>query len=298
MKAIVVRETGDSSVLKVENLPVPEPKDNEVLIKVHACGVCFHDVVTRNGTLRRGIKMPLIPGHEISGEIVAIGESVIDFKIGDKVATTQRHHICGHCKWCRGGKETLCPEARVLGDYGLNGGYAEYVVVEEDNLALVPEGVSLDEAAIAACAVGTELNAIREIGNLVLGERVLVTGAGGGIGIHGVQIAKSAGGFVICVTTSSSKVDVIKDAGADVVILIEKGEEFSKKVKEVTNGYGVDLIIDNVGTPVFNSVRKSLALGGRWIVVGQLSGEFVKFNPAQFFLKGNSIFSAMSTTRQ
>lgn len=298
MRAIVVHEAGDISALKLEELPIPEPKGKEVQIKVHACGVCMHDVVTRNGTLKRGIKMPLIPGHEISGVITAVGEDVLDFKVGDKVATTQRYHICGHCKYCRSGRETLCPELKFLGDYGLNGGYAEYVLVEEDNLAHVPDGVSMDDASIAACTVGTELNAIREVGKIAIGEKVLITGAGGGLGIHGIQLAKSAGGFVICTTTTADKVEEIKEAGADVVILIERGEEFSKKVLEVTNGQGVDLVIDNVGTPVWTSVRKSLAIGGRWVLVGQLNGEFVPFNPAQLFLKGISLYSATSTTRQ
>ncbi|MDR7076050.1 D-arabinose 1-dehydrogenase-like Zn-dependent alcohol dehydrogenase [Neobacillus niacini] len=298
MKAMVIYEPGDSTALTLEDIPVPIPKGQEVLIKVHACGVCYHDVVTRNGTMKRGIKMPLIPGHEISGIIDQVGDQVKAFKIGDRVATTQRSHICGKCKWCRSGKETSCPERTFLGDNGLNGGYAEYVLVEEDNLAIVPDEVTLDDAAVTACTIGTEFNAIRDVGKLGIGEKVLVTGAGGGLGIHGVQLAKSAGGFVICITTSPEKVEVIKNVGADVVLLVGKDEEFSKKVLEVTDGYGVDVVIDNVGSHVFNSVRKSLAVGGRWILVGQLTGAFVSFNPAQLFSKNIHLLSATSTTRQ
>lgn len=297
LKAIVVKETGPYSVLQLQNLPIPEPKFNEVLIKVHACAVCYHDVVVRKGIFRQGVKLPLIPGHEIAGEIVRIGPSVKYFKIGDPVVSTIRSHICGNCNYCRIGKEMLCSRAIILGDTGLNGGYAQYAIAAEENLIKIPDSVSMDEAAIAPCAIGTQLNAIRDVGQALMGERVLITGSGGGVGLHGVQLAKLMGCHVIAVTTSDSKVKTISQAGANDVIVIEKSENFSNKVKEITNGEGVQLAIDNVGTPIFISVLKSLMPGGRWVLVGQLSGEFITFNPAQLFLKGINLLSTISATR-
>ncbi|MEE8436117.1 MAG: alcohol dehydrogenase catalytic domain-containing protein [bacterium] len=298
MRAIVVREPGGTEAMRLEEVDDPRPGAKDVLIKVEACGVCFHEVVTRNGTLKRGVEMPLILGHEISGVVVETGPDVRDFKTGDRVATAQRSHICGSCRYCRSNRETVCAELKFLGDYGMNGGYAEYVLVEDDNVALVPDGVPLDEASIVSCAIGTELNAAREVGAVQPGDRVLVTGSGGGLGVHAIQMARLAGAFVVAVTTSPEKTGLLKELGAHEVVLAERGGDFSKQVKDVTGGEGVDVALDNVGSPVFHAVRRSMALGGRWVLIGQLSGEFIQLNPAQLFLKSVSLLSATSTTRK
>ena len=296
MRAMVVAEPGEPEVLTLTELPMPELRPNDVRIKVEACGVCFHDVVTRNGVLKRGIKMPVIPGHEISGIVESVGPQVRGFKPGDRVATVQRRHICGHCNYCRSGRETSCEEREFLGDWGLNGGYAEYVCVEEDNIAHVPDSIPLDEASVIACVIGTELNAIRDVAHVQPGDRVLITGAGGGLGIHGVQVARASGGFVIGLTTSEEKAEKIREAGAHEVVLTKRGEDFSGAVKALTDGDGVDVAIDNVGSPLFHPTRRSLAMGGRWIFVGQLTGEFVQLNPAQLFMRDISIRSVKSTS--
>ncbi len=294
----MVRRAGGPEALVLEDVAPPSLRRNDIRIQVEACGVCYHDVVTRNGTMKRGVEMPLIPGHEISGIVESIGPDVRGFRPGDRVATLQRRHICGHCKFCRNDQETACPEREFLGDLGLNGGYAELVCVEEDNVAHVPEGVALDSAAIIACAIGSELNAIRDVAGVKVGDRVLVNGAGGGLGIHGVQLAHISGAEVIAVTGSPHKVDMIRAAGADHVVLFEHGEDFSDKVRALTGGEGVDVAIDNVGTHTFQAMRRSLAMRGRWIFIGQLSGDFVRLNPAQLFLRGISIHSAQSTNRR
>ena len=298
MRGVVVRQTGGTEALKLEDVPVPALRHNDVLIEVEACGVCFHDVVTRNGTMKRGVGLPFIPGHEVSGRVVEVGPSVRDFKPGDQVATAQRRHICGRCRFCRTGKETSCEEREFLGDAGLNGGYAEFVCVEEDNVTLVPEGVSLDDASIVACAIGTELNAIRDIGELKPGERVLVAGAGGGLGIHGIQLARLSGAIVYAVTTSAEKAETIQKYGAHHVVVTPRGADFSKELLRLTDGRGVDVVIDNVGSVLFEPTRRSLGMGARWIFVGQLTGEFVKLNPAQLFFKNIQIKSAKSTSRE
>lgn len=298
MRAMVVRQAGGPEALVLEDIPPPEPRPREVRIRVEACGVCFHDVVTRNGMLKRGVEMPLIPGHEVSGIVESVGPEVTQFRRGQRVCTVQRRHICGHCRYCRSDRETSCAAREFLGDIGLNGGYSELVCVGEDNVAEVPEGVPLDQAAIVACAIGTELNAIRDVAQLRPGERVLVTGAGGGLGVHGVQLARLSGAEVLAVTGSPHKVEAIRAAGADHVILARHREDFSAQVKDLTRGEGVDVAIDNVGSDTFEATRRSMAMGGRWIFIGQLSGEFVKLNPAQVFLRSLSILSATSTNRR
>ena len=298
MKAMVVHQPGGTEVLSFERVPDPTAGQKDVIIKVDACGVCFHDIVTRNGTLKFGVQMPCILGHEISGTVVDVGRDVRAFRKGDRVATVQRFHICGACRYCRTGRETLCPERKFTGDLGMVGGYAEYVAIEDDNVARVPEGVPLQDAAIVACAIGTILNAIREIGKLQPGETALVTGAGGGLGMHAVQLARLAGALVIAQTTSREKADQIRGLGAHTVIVHARGEDFSGAVKKATGGAGVDVAIDNVGSQLFEPIRRSMGIGGRWIMIGQLTGEFVPFNPAQLFLKNVSMLSATSTTRK
>jgi acryloyl-coenzyme A reductase len=297
VRAVVVRRTGGTEALRLEELERPTPGERDVLIRVAACGVCTLDVVTRNGTYRQQVELPIIPGHEIAGTAVAVGPGVKRFRAGDRVASTQRYHICGACRFCRGGHETLCAERRFLGQQGLVGGYAEYVCVEEDNLALVPPGVSDEQAAIAACAIGTTLNAVRDVGRVAIGERVLVTGAGGGLGVHAVQMARLAGGWVIAQTTAEDKAALLSEIGAHEVLVTARGEDFAERVRALTGGDGVDVLIDNVGTLLFTPMRRSLAVNGRWILVGQLTGDFVQFNPAQLFLRNQSMHSVHSTSR-
>jgi D-arabinose 1-dehydrogenase-like Zn-dependent alcohol dehydrogenase len=298
MKAVVVRHPGGVEVMSLEDVPDPVAGPKDVVVKVEACGVCFHEVVTRNGTLKAGVKMPCILGHEISGTVVETGREVRGFKTGDRVAAAQRYHICGGCRYCRSGREPLCPERKFLGDWGMVGGYAQYVAIEDDNLALVPDEVSLAESSIVACAIGTIYNALTAVGHVEAGEIALVTGAGGGLGVHAVQLARLAGAYVVAQTTSPEKEALIREMGAHEVVVSERGRDFSALIKAATGGEGVDVAVDNVGSPVFDAVRRSLAVGGRWILIGQLTGQFVPFNPAQLFLKNVSMLSATSTTRR
>ena len=292
MRAMIVRNPGPPEVMGLEDVAVPDIRPNDVMIRVAACGVCFHDVVCRNGVLKHGIEMPIVPGHEIAGTVEAVGSQVMEFRIGDRVAAVSQRYTCGLCRPCRLGLENLCEKKEVIGDRGLNGGYAEYVAVDQRGIAKVPASVDLDAAAIVGCAVGCQLNGVRDVGKVKLGDEVLVTGAGGGVGIHGVQIAKRAGGRVIAVTTSPDKAKIVLQAGADDVIIGERGKDFSGRVLELTGGRGVDVALDNVGTPLFKSTRRSLGAGGRWVLVGQVTGDFVSFNPAQLFLRGISMLSA------
>jgi acryloyl-coenzyme A reductase len=124
-----------------------------------------------------------------------------------------------------------------------------------------------------------------------------VTGAGGGLGVHAVQLARLAGAHVLAQSTSEDKRALLTEVGAHDVLVTERGEDFSERVRALTQGQGVDVVIDNVGTPLFTPIRRSLATNGRWVLVGQLTGDFVPFNPAQLFLRNQSMLSVHSTTR-
>jgi D-arabinose 1-dehydrogenase-like Zn-dependent alcohol dehydrogenase len=297
MRAVVAERTGPPEVLHVTDVAPREPGLREIRIAVAACGVCFHDVVVRNGTFRRGVEMPVILGHEVAGIVERIGSEVRGLCRGDLVATTIHSHVCGDCRHCRGGHETSCPDRFFLGDAGLNGGYAELVCVDADAVQKVPAGLAPEEASIVACTIGTELNAVRDVGCVRLGDRVLVTGAGGGLGLHGVQLSRMSGAFTIALTTTASKAARIREAGADEVIVVERGRSFSDQVRRVTNDHGVDVAIDNVGSPVFEQVRRSMADCGRIVLVGQVTGDFLSINPAQLFLRNVSILSAKGVSR-
>src|SRR5262249_27021346 len=162
-------------------------------------------------------------------------------------------------------------DRKFTGDWGLVGGYAEYVAIEDDNVALVPENVALQDASIVACAIGTILNAIREVGRLAAGESALVTGAGRGLGMHAVQLARLAGAAVTAQTTSPDKAQRTRALGAQEVIGHERGADFSAAVRKARGGQGVDVAVDNVGSQLFEPIRRSLGIGGRWIMIGQLT---------------------------
>ena len=299
MKAVVVRAPGSAEcALQIETVPDPAPGPRQIVVAVAHCGVCYHDVVVRNGTLKAGVQMPVILGHEVAGTVAAVGWDVRGLRVGDRVATTQRGHVCGQCRYCRTAREPLCAEMVFLGDAGLNGGYAEYVAIDADGIVPIPDGVDLRAASIACCAIGTAYHAVVVIGAVRPGDAVLVTGASGGVGLHAVQIAKAAGAVVLAASTSSNRAYALRQAGVDHVLQHGRGEDFSARARDLTRGEGVDVVIDTVGTPVFQGARRSLARGGRWVMVGQLTGDFVPFNPAQLFLKGIHMLSATSVTRE
>ena len=141
------------------------------------------------------------------------------------------------------------------------------------------------------------LHAIREVGRVKAGDAVLITGAGGGLGIHGVQLAKLSGAFVVALTSTTGKEAAIRNAGADEVVTIARGERFDEKLRAITAA-GFDVICDNVGEPVFASCFRTLAIGGRYVVVGQLNDRSISFNPAWLLLRNTSLLGSNSSTRK
>ena len=153
MKAVVLREFGEASNLKMESVPDPRPGRGEVLIRVHACGVCYHDVINRRGNLPR-THVPAILGHEAAGEVVEVGPDTPGWKVGDRVATLQRLS-CGECALCKSGRNSLCRKDNRFFGEELPGGYAQYLVAPVAGLGRVPAGISWAEAATVCCTTGT-----------------------------------------------------------------------------------------------------------------------------------------------
>ena len=285
MQAIVLEAYGPPEVLQLRQVADPEPGPGEVLIKVAACGVCYHDLLTRQGVIRHGVELPLIPGHEIAGEVVAAGPGVDTLQVGDRVCSLPLA-TCGSCTACLAGEDNRCERQAMFG-HRHAGGYAEYVVAPARALVKVPAEIPLAEAAVFGCGIGTSFRAIDSVARIRGGETVLITGAGGGTGLHSVQLARAFGARVIAVTTSESKVDRIRQCGADEVILAPDGK-FHQQVRELTGG-GVDAVLDHVGTPVWASTIRSVRDGGRICFIGQVSGDSIDFNPGLIILRSISL---------
>lgn len=292
MKAIVLEEFGEPDVLQLRDLPDPEPGPGEVLVRVAAAGVCYHDLLTRAGHIRHGLTLPVVPGHEVAGVVEAVGEGVTSLAPGDRVCTVQLA-TCGECDACLSGNDHICRRQRMFG-HGLAGGYAEYLVAPARSLVPVPDGIPLEQAALFGCGIGTSYQALTTTSRLQAGETVLVTGAGGGTGLHTVQLARALGGRVLAVTTSEGKVERIRAAGADEVILAPDGR-FHDQVRELTGG-GVDLVVDHVGTPVWSSTIRSVRDGGRICFIGQVTGDSVPFNPGLIILRSIALLGTKGAT--
>jgi D-arabinose 1-dehydrogenase-like Zn-dependent alcohol dehydrogenase len=252
--------------LKLKDVPVPKVGPNEALIRVRACGAGL-TVVIMIATPGRITAYPRIPGHEIAGEIVEAGSEVRTFKAGQRV-TNHYYLTCGHCRYCRSGRETLCENFRGNVGQGCDGGYAEYVALPERNLVAIPDGVTDLEAAVASDAIATPYHACHKEAQVSPGDNVLVIGGGGGVGIHMVQMARLCGGRVIVAEVGEEKMELARTMGADEVIDARRGE-LVKQVRALTDGRGVEAAIDMVGaSETLSACLASLAPAGRMVIIG------------------------------
>ncbi len=295
MRAVVLREFGGPEKLRLEEVEAPAPgtlRPREILVRVRAVGMCYHDIINRSGNLPR-TKLPAILGHEIAGEVAAVGAYVQSFRAGDRVASIQRVH-CGRCDLCRRGRTTLCKEGVFFGEE-IPGGYADFVVAEEQGFSKVPDGIGFEEASICGCTIGTAIHVARTRGGVQLDETVLITGASGGVGLHAIQVCRLIGARVYAVTSSPQKEARLREAGADEVI-VSPDLKFAPQVRRMTGGRGVDVALEITGALTFDQAIRSLAPAGRLIVVGNLETRPVSFMPGLVILKELEIRGSFATT--
>jgi 2-desacetyl-2-hydroxyethyl bacteriochlorophyllide A dehydrogenase len=266
MKALVLKEVGGP--LMLEEVPAPQPGPGEALVRVQACGLGLTLVWNRNGRGGAGGKLPRIIGHEIAGDVIEVGPSVDGFKPGDRV-NVYYYLTCGHCRWCNRGRDDLCDrQAGVVGRQ-IDGGLAEYVKLPVRNLCQIPPEVSYVDAAVTADAIATPVHVLRERAHLRAPDTVLVVGAGGGVGVHMVQMARVLGASqVIAVDITAEKLALATQNGADAVInSAEVG--FDEEVLRLTKGRGVDVVVEMVGVPAtLERSLRSVGKGGRLVLVG------------------------------
>ena len=273
MRALMLDSPGTPPHLSVGELPAPRPGAEEALVRVAACGFCHHDRLVMAGTLRRGVRSGVVLGHEIAGVVEELGDGVTRVRPGDRVVSLLTN-ACGECDRCRAGREHRCRNGEGIG-HGRNGGFAEFVAVSQHSLVALPDGLDLTAASLLACPAGVALQALSAV-EVSAGETVVVTGAGGGLGIHALQLAASLGARTMAVTSTSGKAGALAHYGADEVIETggpDSGLDFSEVVTALTGDEGADVVIDTVGTPTIRSSVRCLAQYGRLALLGEVGGE-------------------------
>jgi propanol-preferring alcohol dehydrogenase len=267
MKAMVLREY--NRPMKLEEVETPSVGEDEILLQVKACGICYTDVKIYKGEIPPPIvNLPHIPGHEVAGEVLAMGRNVQGVKKGD-LGLIYIYLACHRCDWCLSGQENICQDLKRVG-FELPGGYAEYVRVPSYAFCPYPPDLPSEEMAILTDAVATSYRAVRTLANVRVGQDVLVVGAGG-LGIHGIQAAKLCGANVIVADRKPKALTLAKTFGAD--HLLDPGDRPLDQVRDLTHGKGVDAVIEFVGSK--ESMAWSLPAlkrGGTLVIVGYAPG--------------------------
>ena len=259
MKAVVCKSWGPPESLVVEERPTPVPKASEVLLNISAASVNYPDVLMIQKKYQVQPELPFIPGSEVAGVVVALGEGVHNVKLGE----------------------------RVIAFVGL-GGFAEQVVAQAAGLVPIPSGVSDEVAASFTLVYGTSYHAVVDRGELKAGQTMLVLGAAGGVGLAALQIGKAVGARVIAAASTDEKLAVCKAHGADVLINYST-QDLRAAVKEATGGVGPDVVYDPVGGIYAEAAFRAIAWRGRYLVVGFANGEIPKLPWNLALLKGASI---------
>jgi NADPH2:quinone reductase len=282
VKASYIEEHGGIDVLRVGELPDPEPGRDEVLVEVRATALNHLDLWTRRGLPGLELEFPHVGGSDMAGVVAGLGDGVEGWAPGDRVVVNPSLW-CGRCEWCRDGEESLCREYRLLGEH-VDGGAAELAAVPARNLLRVPEGYPFPKAAAAALVFQTAWRALLVRGDLRAGETVLVTAASGGVGTAAIQIARLAGARVLAVTSGPENVRRVEELGAHLGIdRLER--DFSRAAYEATDRRGVDLVLDSVGQAVWASCERALAKDGRLVTYGATTGPSAELDIRRVFWK-------------
>lgn len=255
MRAIQIKQPGGPEAMELVDIPVPEPKPNEAVLKLTACGVNFIDVYQREG--RYKVPLPFILGQEGAGTVTAAGAEVESVKKGDRVAWT-----------------------------GILGGYAEYAVIAADRLVAVPAGVTDQQAAAAMLQGMTAHYLLHDSYPLKRGETALIHAAAGGVGLLLVQMAHNIGARVLATVSTEEKAKLAREAGADEIIFYTKSD-FEAETKRLTDGKGVHVVYDSVGKTTFEKGLNVLRARGMMVLYGGSSGAVPPFDPIVLTQKGS-----------
>jgi NADPH:quinone reductase-like Zn-dependent oxidoreductase len=280
MKAVRIHQFGGPEVLTYEDVPDPQPRKDQVLVRVHACSLNHLDIFVRKGL--PGIKLPRIPGSDVAGEIVEIGEYVTGFKTGQRVLLSPMHY-CGHCVKCVAGLQNQCREFTVLGN-GVDGGDCELIAAPAANVIPIPDSLDFNQAASVPLVFVTAWHMLVGRAGVRPGQTVLILGASSGVGIAAIQIAKMFHCRVITTAGDEAKLAKGRELGADYGIDHYK-QKISEEVRKITNKEGVDIVIEHVGAATWNESVKSLKSGGTLVTCGATTGPQVALDLVHLFAR-------------
>ena len=290
MKAAVAHAFGQP--LTIEQVPVPAIVPGRILVKVAACGVCHTDLHAVNGDWPVKPTLPLVPGHEGVGTVVAVGEGVTLVKEGDRVGVPWLFTACGHCEYCLSGWETLC-QAQQNAGYSVPGAYAEYVLADPNYVGHLPEKMPFLEAAPLLCAGLTVYKALKQT-EVKPGQWVVVSGIGG-LGHLAVQYAKAMGMRVAAVDVQDDKLKLAQAGGAEIVINAAVEDAAAVVQQKIGGAHGV--LITAVSQPAFAQGVGMLRPRGTMALVGLPPGDFA-LNIFDVVLKGKTVRGSAVGTRQ
>ncbi|MEQ1774537.1 MAG: zinc-binding dehydrogenase [Burkholderiales bacterium] len=300
MRAFVLREFGPPENLKWETIPTPVPQPGEVLLRVGAVSVDLFQMAFRSGRALQ-VELPRIIGNGPAGEVAALGDGVEGIACGQRFVVCN-NISCGQCRYCCMGRETLCSgltnhRGGMIGAHR-DGGYAEFVAVPARNLVALPDDVSFAQACLIPNTIGPVVKACTGRGRIRPGEQVLIVGAGGGMGIHAVQMARACGARVIAAIRSSRRAASVIEAGADAVILTDTNDVASE-TRRLTGGWGVDVVLDFVATrETLAASLAALASAGRLVIMGYFPRGSVLETPTWVFTEEIEVTGNRSAGRQ
>lgn len=267
MKAARIHEFGGPEVLRYEDVPDPRPRPGQVLVRIKACALNHVDLWIRKGL--PGVSLPRIPGADIAGEIIEVGEFITGLKPGQRVLLAPMH-FCNHCAKCAGGLQNQCREFTVLGN-GVDGGDCELIAIAAVNVIPIPDSLDFNQAASVPLVFLTAWHMLVGRGNVRPGQTVLVLGASSGVGIAAIQVAKLFGARVIATAGDEAKAEKARTLGADHVINHYQ-QKISDQVRKLTNKEGVDIVIEHVGSATWEESLKSLKPAGTLVTCGATTG--------------------------
>lgn len=294
MKAVLFRQHGGPDKLSYEDLPMPVIGPDEVLVQVKACALNHLDIWIRQGNPAYPMPMPHVSGSDIAGIVEQVGVQVEGVTAGQKVFVSPGMS-CWTCEFCLSGRDNFCRTYSLIGAM-MHGGYAEYVKVPFRNVLPMPENLSFEQAAAFPLVSVTASHMLFALAGLQHGETVLIMGGGSGVGTMAIQMAKLAGARVITTVGSDDKIPKAVVLGADAVINHSK-EKVAERVKLLTEGRGVDVVIEHIGPEVWESCLASLAKGGRLITCGATTGAEVKLDLRYIYSRQYTIKGSYMGTR-
>jgi NADPH:quinone reductase-like Zn-dependent oxidoreductase len=280
MKAVRIHQFGGPEVLTYEDVPDPQPRKDQVLVRVRACSLNHLDVWVREGL--PGVKLPHILGSDIAGEIVEVGDYVSGFKGRQRVLLAPMH-FCGQCEKCVAGLQNECREFTVLGN-GVDGGNCELIAIPAANVIPIPDSLDFNQAASVPLVFLTAWHMLVGRAGIRPGQTVLVLGASSGVGIAAIQIAKLFHCRVITTAGDEAKLAKGRVLGADYGINHYQ-QKISEEVRKITNKEGADIVVEHVGAATWDESVKSLKSGGTLVTCGATTGPNVGIDLRHLFAR-------------